>query len=204
MVVQNMIQRKQFDIIYKSNRKYLQGPDVFDATLEWLSNIEVEVKDIDFTFHRLAFKQVEAVMDDALPDSANSLAECRYTVSGYSKIVHIVETDLAVTTSRIFPENDIIDAISYDLSAQRSVYNKENNFSNMEIWVAMTKALHQKVFADLKGKWLFVRGRFPQYSLKKSRKKHTVAIAASFGGKLTRSEVFLNDMRVGEIFFSIT
>jgi hypothetical protein len=69
--------------------------------------------------------------------------------------------------------------------------------------VAMTKAMHQKVFPQLKGKWLFVRGRFPQFVQHSPAKERSLVIAASFNDKLTRSETFLDGVKSGEIYFSI-
>jgi hypothetical protein len=76
-------------------------------------------------------------------------------------------------------------------------------YSDIELWVAMTKALHYKAFAQSKGKWLFVRGRFPEYVRQAPANERALVIAASFHDKLTRSEALVDGVKVGEIYFSI-
>ena len=65
------------------------------------------------------------------------------------------------------------------------------------------KALHQQVFPDAAGKWLFARGRFPQYVQRLPASERSIRIAASFNGKLTRSVATADGSPIGEIFFAL-
>lgn len=196
-----MVER-QMMLKYKGERDYLHGSDIFNETLTWLGSQKEEIKDIDFAFHRLAAYQLKAVLG-GLPEGAEPVAVCTFTSSGAREKIHLVETDQAVTDRYPFPEDEIVSLMEIDLAGRKGVLHGEMAYSDIEVWVAMTKALHYKVFPQLKGKWLFVRGRFPEYVRHSPAKERTLAIAASFNGKLTRSEAILDGVKVGEIHFSI-
>lgn len=193
---------QQLDLKYKGARDYLHGTDIFNEVLTWLSTQRVEVKDIDFAFHRLAANQLKAVLG-ALPEGTEPAAVCAFTSEGVREKVHLVETDRVVTERYPFPEDEIVNSMEIDLAGRKAVLHGETPYSDIELWVAMTKALHYKAFPQLKGKWLFVRGRFPQYVRHSPSQERTLVIAASFNDKLTRSEAMLDGIKVGEIYFSI-
>lgn len=193
---------QQLDLKYKGARDYLHGTDIFNEVLTWLNTQKAEVKDIDFAFYRLAANQLKAVLG-ALPEGTEPVAVCTFTSGGVREKVHLVETDQAVTERYLFPEDEIVNPMEIDLAGRKAVLHGGTSYSDIELWVAMTKALHYKVFPQLKGKWLFVRGRFPQYIRHSPSQERTLFIAASFNDKLTRSEAMLDGIKVGEIYFSI-
>jgi hypothetical protein len=193
---------RQMELRFKGERDYLQGADIFNETVRWLIAKEGEIMNIDFTFHKLASQQLKAIVGTR-PDGAKPVAECVFTSSGTRQRAYVVEIDQPVTDRYPYPEDEIVSLMEIDLAKRRGVLSGEARYSDIEIWVAMTKALHYKVFPDLKGKWLFVRGRFPQYANHGRATEHAVAIVASFNDKLTRSEVLVDGVKVGEIYFSI-
>lgn len=193
---------QQLELKYKGARDYLQGPDIYNETLAWLTSQKDEVKDIDFTFHRLARHQLKAVAG-AAPEGSEPVAVCAFTSGGVRERAHLVETEQAVTGRYPYPEDEIVSSMELDLAARKGVLRGEAAYSDIEVWVAMTKVLHYKVFPQLKGKWLFVRGRFPRYVRHSAASERTLVIAASFNDKLTRSEAWLDGVKVGEIYFSI-
>lgn len=193
---------QQLELKYKGERDYLHGTDIFNETLSWLGNQRAEVTDIDFAFHRLATRQLKAVLGP-LPQGIEPAAACAFTSGGVRGKVHLVETDQAVTGRHPYREDEIVSALEIDLAGRKAVLRGEVPYSDIELWVAMTKALHYKVFAQLKGKWLFVRARFPEYVRQSPVNARTLVIGASFNDRLTRSEALLDGVKVGEIYFSI-
>jgi hypothetical protein len=187
---------------FKGSRDYFQGPDIFNQTLSWLGTQKPEVKDIDFAFHRLANRQLK-VVSGPLPDGIEPIAACAFTSDGIRARIHLIETDQAVMGRHPYPEDEIVNAMKMDLAARSCVLHGDVAYSDIEVWVAMTKALHYRVFPHLKGKWLFVRGRFPKYTHSSKADVRTLVIASSFNDKLTRSEAFIDGEKVGEIYFSI-
>lgn len=186
---------------YKGERDYLHGTDIFNETLSKLSAQNLQAKDIDFAFHRLASHQLKAT--SSLQDGAEPAAVCGFTADGVRQRLYLVETDQPVTGRNPYPEDEIVRTMNVDLLARRATLYGESTYSDIELWVAMTKALHYKVFAQLQGKWLFVRARFAQYALISPGTERTLIISSSFNDKLTRSDALLDGVKVGEIYFSI-
>lgn len=192
----------KLDLQFKGERKYLHGTDIFNETLTWLGSQKSEIKDIDFTFHRLAAHQLKAVYG-ATPEGSEPVAVCSYTSGAGRERVYLIETDQGVSGRYPYPEDELVSKMEIDIPARRGVLHGDVAYSDIEVWVAMTKALHYKVFPHLQGKWLFVRGRFPQYVQHSGSGERTLTIASSFNDKLTRSEALLDGVKVGEIYFSI-
>ncbi|MEW6133717.1 MAG: hypothetical protein AB1591_11235 [Pseudomonadota bacterium] len=187
---------------YKGSRDYIHGTDIFNETLAWLSGRKGEVRDIDFTFHRVAAKQLKLV-PGPLPEGVEPVAACAFKSAEGREKAYLVETEQAVAGRYPYDEDEIVGAMAFDLDGRKATLRAQTGYSDIEVWVAMTKALHYKVFPQLEGKWLFVRGRFPAYERHTAAQERVLAIAASFNDKLTRSEAWQDGVKVGEIFFSI-
>ncbi len=195
---------KILSLRYKGDRDYLHGTDIFDQTLKWLVDENVSFKDIDFSFHRLARRQLQ-IVPGQLPEQTVPIAACTFVSDKKRSKIHLIETDDAITERYPYPEDEFIREMKIELATRSGRLCRDLPFSNIEIWVAMTKVLHYNVFPNLSGKWLFVRGRFPNYTSTSTSKagEHTVAIVSSFNDRLTRSEVCLDGLKIGEIYFSI-
>lgn len=192
----------QFEFKYKGGRDYIHGTDIFNQTLDWLRCSKGDVYDIDFAFHRLAVRQLKAVAGDQL-EAVEPAATCSYTAGGVRQRFHLIETIETVTRRYPYPEDEIVKEMQVDPAKRQGVLASDVHYSDIEVLVAMTKALHHKVFPHLKGKWLFVRGRFSEPLPNVNVKKRAITIVTSFNEKLTRSEAVQDGVKVGEIFFSI-
>jgi hypothetical protein len=192
---------KQTDLTFrfKGSRDYVHGTDMFNQTLAWLHETGVEPREIDFAFHRIARRQITAIPGAA--EGLEPVAVCNFTAAGERQRVVLVERDAPVTDRYPYPEDEIVSAMEVDASARRGVLRGRVDYSDVELAVAMTKALHQRVFGPA-SKWLFVRARFPQYTRQSQPAERSVAIVASFHGKLTRTEVAFDGAKAGEIHFS--
>lgn len=195
------MQRQLLQLKFKGSRTYVHGTDMFNQTLEWISSTHNDIRDIDFAFHRLASRQLEAVAG-AVPEGVQPVALCTYTRGAARDRAYLVETDVEVTDRYPYPEDQIVEAMAIDEAARRGVLREDSGYTDIEVWVAMTKALHIACFPELRGKWLFVRGRFAEYA-RRSSGERTIAIASVFSAKLTRTEASIDGRKVGDIFFSM-
>jgi hypothetical protein len=193
------VQQTDLNFRFKGARDYVHGTDMFNQTLSWLCETGAEPRDIDFAFHRIARRQLAA--GPAAPEGAEPVAVCNYTSGGERLRIVLVERGAHVTERYPYPEDEIVSAMAVDATARRGVLRGATTYSDVELAVAMTKALHQRVFGPAT-RWLFVRARFPQYTRQSQPAERAVAIVASFHGKLTRTEVAFDGAKVGEIHFS--
>lgn len=190
------------DLDFKGSRDYLHGTDMFNKVLALLVSQETEVCDIDFAFHRLARNQLRVVYG-LLPTGTEAVATCSFSSNSERKRVNLIETHDLIEGRYPYPEDEIVEAMEIDGDARIGVLKGEVHYSDIEVWVAMTKALHLKVFPHLTGKWLFVRARFPKFIFQSASKERTIKLITSFNDKFTRSDALLDGVKVGEIYFSI-
>ena len=187
---------------FKGARDYLQGPDIYDETLSWVCSNRGEAREIDIAFHRIARRQLDLAMGD-LPVGLEPVAVCSYTLADRLERIYLIESDEPVSARYPYPEEDIVRGMTVDAAARTGRLRGSGPYSDIEVWVAMTKALHQRVFPELAGKWLFVRGRFSQYQRSHGVENFELTIKACFNNKFTRSEALVAGKKAGEIFFSI-
>lgn len=200
--MRNMNIERPLEMQYKGDRNYLHGTDIFNETLSWLISQKRQIKDIDFAFHRLASHQLKAVVGSA-PEEGEPVAVCTYTSGSVRERVYLTETDRPITGRYPYPEDEIVNMMEVDLATRRGVLRADTSYSDIETWVAMTKSLHYKAFPQLNGRWLFVRGRFPQYIRRSMSHERVLVIASEFNNRLTRSDALQDGVKVGEIYFSI-
>src|SRR5690606_2436460 len=110
----------------------------------------------------------------------------------------------AVKARYAYDEAAIVSTAIVDLERTKVVSSNTAPAKNIERWVAMTKLLHISKFQDVKGKWLFARGKFDQAEvLNYTASKHEIHLEANFNAKLTRSAVLVDSKKVGEIYFAL-
>lgn len=197
-----MVAHMQFDLQFKGERNYIHGSDIYNETLTWLISERQDVSLIDFSFHRRASHQLCGIFG-VLPEGIEPVAICSFTSGGIRNRLYLVETAVSVTGSYPYPEDEIVSQMTIDLTTRRCALRGDVMYSDIEVWVAMTKAIHYKAFPLLSGKWFFARWRYPRYVWRSIALKRELCIASVFNNKVTRSEVFLDGQKTGEIYFVI-
>ncbi|OYY17339.1 MAG: hypothetical protein B7Y59_12640 [Burkholderiales bacterium 35-55-47] len=197
-----MILERLFEMGYKGDRNYIHGSDIFNETISWLILEKKDIRDIDFMFHRFAYSQLMAIVGST-PPKHEIVATCTFTSSVACEKVYLTETIYPVISRRPYPEDEMLKMMDFNLSERRVLLHGENSFSDIEQWVALTKALHYKLFPKLSGKWIFVRGRFPDYFSHSKCQERSIIFVSEFNYKLTRCDALRDGTKVGEIYFSI-
>lgn len=199
-----MALNKKLDLSFKGNRDYLHGTDIFNQTLMWLEELHapLTISAIDFSFHRLA-KHALTAYSTQQPDLGDPVAVCSYRFGVERAKTYLYETSDDVLGRYLYAEDDITQNFQVSSELLSGVLYGDPTFSDLEIWVALTKALHQRALPELKGKWLFVRGRFPCFLHKTVRKSRSLRIVSNFQNCLTRTELCFDGEIAGEIYFSL-
>jgi len=189
---------------FKGDRDYLHGTDLLPAALHALSGERPlsAIHDIDITFHALA--RAGLTLQAEAPTGQEARAQLGCTIDGRRLKLFLVEDGRPITERRAYPEDRIVALTSIDAGSRAVTSTASMPFTNIERWIAMTKALHHEVFPDAGGKWLFVRGKFDAYlDTQGDEVEHRVGIQSDFGGKLTRASLSVGGQGVGEIFFAL-
>ncbi len=197
----NVLHTERLNLQLKGDRNYVHGTDIFNQALAWLKLHRGNVQSIDFSFHRVTSRQL-CVAIGIPPKGIHPVAICFFLANGVREQLYVFETESEVIERYEYPEEAIARQLQIDSLARRCVLRGGLAFSDIELWVAMAKALHHKVFPLASKKWWFVRCRYPKYESYAQSLERTLCIVSNFGDKLTRSEIFLSNQMAGEIYFA--
>jgi len=196
---------EDLELFFKGDRDYLHGTTLFDSVMKWITDTyqNKTITKVDASFHHLVQRQV-SLYDTPVEDDDKPVGIFSFIVDGERKKLYLYETDTPVRDRIAFSEEQISEQIQIDFSKQQATLHPLQGFSNIEHWVFMTKELHYKLYPELDGKWLFVRAQFPIYQQEMlPAQELVVRVLSNFQNKLTRSGLFVNDQKAGEIYFSL-
>jgi len=193
----------QIELPFKGTRNYIQGPDIFNAmttlqTGECLNNIRFTVHDFvrspSCRLHLTESKQ-------ALSDIKDIRARCHYDADGIKYWLALTqvegeaasgiryEYDEERLTSLCHIENDVVSL------------NQQSPFTFIETIVSMNKHLHQQLFSDVVGKWIFTRIDLDSFC---NEREHLVLkFKHNMNYRLTKTDILVNGGKVGDLYFSL-
>jgi hypothetical protein len=147
--------------------------------------------------------EIEVVSGDVAERKPGTAAvlTCRLAGSPYS--VFISEAATKIQERCEFPEEEIVDTCEINEKDQFIRTTTRTPYTDMEVYTAMNKALMQRLFPEVPGKWLLARAQVEQYSESTAYQELTIALKRNLDFRLTKSEVFLDGNRAGSIYFSL-
>ena len=188
----------------KGKRDYLQGPDILVAALRCLS-VEYPSSDItaiDIVFHGMA--RAGLTIAEISPPGIEPTAQLSCRIDGDRKKFALFEDGRSITERCEYPEENIVRVTDIQVQTASATSSDVLPYSNIERWVAMLKALHIALYPELRGKWLFVRGKFSHYQDAYAKDvRHQIVVEANFNNKLTRSALMIDGERLGDMYFSL-
>ena len=194
------------DLPLKGERSYLQSADIYHGLL---SHLEKEASLDQIEDLRLIFRQMNrgVIRFDAPGDDGKApTGSVSFTLSGDSVRLSIFDEEAEEKARVPFPEEEISSRCQVSVEG-RSVSIEQDGalsaFQPMEVIVAANKCMHQEVFADAKGKWLFTETRNPRPITSTAWKRITLTVISQFGTKLTKTEIRVDDVPSGYLCFSL-
>lgn len=192
------------DLRFKGARHYLHGTDIVNATVKALRNHvrTADLADIEFSFHRQATFSLE--LSATPPESpVKPAAIVSFTAEGGKQKMFLLETDRAVNGRYDYDETVFGQHLEVSAGDAVGTWRHAAPYSDIETWVGLTKALHQRIFSSLEGQWLFVRCKFATLEHDAVPGERRLAIVSNFQNRLTRTVLSLDGRVVGEIHFSL-
>ena len=196
------MKKHHLEFCYKGNRKYIHGTDIYNNVFDYLQNIKCKMSTIDVSFHGVAKTNIE--ISEEKPEDENLLKFAyKYTDKQNNKtILYGVENGNEVECSYEYPEENICNLSELDLENKEVVLKKNSSFSFIENTVAINKFLLENLFADVKGKWYFTRLQIKEIPKDKIYPLKLV-LKANFNFKLTKTEIFIDKVSIGFVYFSL-
>lgn len=192
------------DIPFKGKRDYLHSTSLYDAVVKHLGDKlgRGNLSDVRLMFQGFARKKLKVTQHLG---EAESRALMTFVCAGQKFRLDFVETEKEVADRRPYPEEQIMEHCHLDPVAERAtlVDDGRQPFSLMECVVAINKALHERLFAENRGKWLFTEIRTARPLYETQWKEIAVQLKHRLGLKLTRATITLDREDVGYICFSL-
>ncbi|KQW22303.1 hypothetical protein ASC80_02605 [Afipia sp. Root123D2] len=199
----------KFVASFKGERDYIQGPDIFDGmNAALIRDFQVpDAIDIKFTIHRVVRSGLSLVLSEKQQESATQskvAATLLFRSGGKAWRLSALEDDVPVTDRRVYDEEPIrkVSVFDHDRSALR--IERVLPYSDIELWVAQNKLLLERKFSERAGKWWFVQGEFGVYSLNSNYEVVELRLLHNFNFRLTKSEIMVDGISRGFIYFSMT
>lgn len=199
-----MKEKIDLDFCFKGSRRYVQGPDIFDKVVSYLSNEFHEIKDIKYTAYAMLHKNATMYIANKVVKAnypiINSLIN--FTVNNMKYYAVVCENSKPIECSIEYSEKIV----------QKNVKIRDNtvSFTNIlpdsytEIVVSMNKHFLNQTIKE-EGKWIVTK--FDYFSLNEieniQNKEIRLELLQNLNNKLTKSILFLNDKPVGHLYFSL-
>lgn len=197
------VEVREFEFQFKGARSYIHGTDMFNAMVSsypgaGLSNIRFTVH--DFVHTPVCLLYLADSMDE-LNTVRDIRARCQFEVNGEMRWLALTQ-GAGDATSGVRYGYDEEQIISLCRMVQDGiVLAQQSSYSFIENIVAMNKHMHQQLFPDAVGKWIFTRIDLAAFC--DAREKLALQFRHNMNFRLTKSDILVNGSKVGDIYFSL-
>jgi hypothetical protein len=189
---------------YKGARDYIHGTDMFHAMTNVGESTAVR-SNITFTIHKFVYTTMcrlyVASDKESLNEVANIAARCQLDIDGITHWMAIIPDDgECKEVERVtYDESQILSKCS--LRKEKIFLNHLSPYNFIETVVAMNKHLHQSIFPNVEGKWIFTRINLPR--LIENREGLALKLRHNMNYRLTKCDIEVCGDKVGDLFFSL-
>jgi len=191
------------DLCFKGQRTYIQGGDIYNAlTAILLEKLAYQnINKIDFSLHNMSAKSLYCELtSDFNKDEAQSILSFYENDTKHHLVVY--ESDKTIDSRYDYPEEEITKACGINPETKTIELKAKLRFTDIEIIVAMNKALLEKLFPESRGNWLFTRLQLNSLISKREAQDFNLELTHNLGGKLLKSKVRVDGLDAGFIYFS--
>ena len=195
---------KQIEFRFKGGRDYIHGTDMFNVMMEEIKTSSIH-KNIRFTIHdfvHTAMCKLYLTKNKSLLNDVKGLAvRCQLDIDGATHWMAISQDDNNNTVGEKYSshENQIATLCSVDGDSIN--INQSSPCSFIETIVAMNKQMHQQLFSEVNGAWVFTGIYLPV--LCDAKEKLVLRLRHNMNYRLTKSDIEVDGNKVGDIFFSL-
>lgn len=194
-----MMQEKfDFDFCFKGSRQYVHGTDIFTKLAE---SYDYKVKNIDLSFHGITLNNMSFFSEQPEGKEIKVTFKCLHDEDKIK--LFGIENDTNIDCRYEYFEEKIVASATVDISTESIILNKPTEYSFIEHIVAMNKALVEKLYCDVNGKWYFTRLQLAENCMMKDISSLKLILKSNFQFKLTKSAIVVNEKEVGFIYFSL-
>jgi len=189
--------KKEFELefCFKGSRTYVHGTDIFTKLTGYYGN------NIDLVFHAIVINGLTFFTEKPEGNEVKVTLKCQK--NGKKIKLFGIENNSIVNCRYEYNEEKIIENSVVDIMEKNICLNSPTEFSFIEHIVAMNKALLEKLFNDISGKWYFTRLQLNDNIHMSDVLSLQLIFKSNFQFKLTKSALIVNNVEVGFIYFSL-
>lgn len=194
---------------FKGNRKYVQGPDIFDSVCD-LYNKHYTFLNLDkvrCSSHSLLTNNAIVIFTNS-PEVVNThlIKSEFHFVQKNSEVIYafVIDHENKIECTKEYSE-DYIQNESEITENEITFYNANLKSSLSEILVSMNKYFFQNTTTD-EGKWIFTKIEIQPVEILLQPvvgKTYKLKLIRNFQNKLTKSAIFVEGIKVGHLYFSL-
>jgi hypothetical protein len=195
------------DICFKGNRMYVHGTDMLRVVSAAVirQTTAAEIRQLNFMINRMTSRNLSVELEQGETPPVTvlpPLATLSFEVAGVRWHGALVEESGEPACRYPYDEDSIIALCRIDQPGRSISLEGETVFTPIEVIVAMTKALHQALYPQAPGKWVFCRWESEHWPVAASTRGLSVTLSKTLGFRLTKSAVICGEERIGWIYFS--
>lgn len=194
---------RQIEFQFKGTRNYIHGTDMFNAMIS--AHLNTVVNNIRFAVHGFVHTPIcqlhMADSKEALNEVQDIRARCQFDANGSTHwlVLTQAEGDASSGGRYDYDEEQLIALCR--IENETISLAQHSPFTFIENIVAMNKHMHQQLFPEVVGKWIFTRIDLDaDYDERENLALH---FKHNMNYRLTKSDILVNGNKVGDIYFSL-
>lgn len=192
---------------FKGERDYVQGPDIYNGmNLALIRDFDMgDIRDLNFSIHQFTGSNLLLSLLKRDEEPTNRKPIARLTFWNESRAWKLIATndDTVVSARKSYSEEPVQRAAIFNRDRSELRIEEQLGYSDIELWVSQNKILLQLMFPDKEGKWLFVKGEFDRFTGKSAYGYSELRLLHNFNFRLTKSEVVVDGVSRGFVYFSM-
>lgn len=191
---------------FKGSRKYVQGPDIIDAAIPFIMKHYGEViTQFKYSAHEMLRSNANLIFNNSPEEKLNSLISFVPANTENQIYASIVENGNVINKSIEYKEDEIHKLCDITGKEILIEINNLNKFSFSELIVSMNKYYMQQSI-DNRGKWIVTKIEYNSLEMidgMNVRDNVKLELLKNLNNKLTKSAVYISNIHVGHIYFSL-
>ena len=204
-----LILNERIDVPFKGERNYVYASDLFKLLIDKLKEHKISnIYDIDYSVHNILKNKVNVVLyalgeNEKIEEEADVRFNFKSNKINYVGLIN--ENDFVIKERTYYDENEIFSNLTINENDSSIMLNNEfSEYTNLDVFTSMNKRLLTEIRPDIEGKWLSVRLQIKSLSdLIEERNHYKVKLIKIFNNKYSKSYLFNNNKKIGNLYFSI-
>lgn len=197
------MEMRRIEFQFKGARGYIHGTDMFNAMIS--AGPSSDVSNIRFSVHDFVRTPLCRLYLTDSKEELNGIngicARCQFDAEGATHWLALTQDsgDSASGGRYAYDEERIVSACRID--GESIVLLQQSPFTFIETIVAMNKHMHEQLFPEVDGKWIFTR--IDLASRCDERGNLALHFRHNMNYRLTKSDILVNGIKAGDIYFSL-